>query len=57
MWVGLVGLGTMGARFASRLLANGFDVVAYDARREAVDQCTRHGGKPAASARDVADRA
>jgi 3-hydroxyisobutyrate dehydrogenase-like beta-hydroxyacid dehydrogenase len=55
--VGLVGLGTMGGRFASRLLAQGFAVVAYDPSREALGQCTKAGAKAATSPRDVADRA
>jgi 2-hydroxy-3-oxopropionate reductase len=55
--VGLVGLGTMGRRFAARFLAHGFGVVGYDTSRQAMEELNRGGGQGAASAADVADLA
>jgi 3-hydroxyisobutyrate dehydrogenase-like beta-hydroxyacid dehydrogenase len=55
--VGLVGLGTMGRRFAARLLDHGFGVVGYDTSRPTVEELTRAGGRGATSAAEVANLA
>jgi 3-hydroxyisobutyrate dehydrogenase-like beta-hydroxyacid dehydrogenase len=55
--VGMVGLGTMGARMARRLLAAGFEVVAFDAVPAAVDALVTDGAVGVRSPRQVADAA
>lgn len=47
----------MGGRFASRLMAAGFDLIAYDARPEVVEEFAAGGARAATSVRDVADGA
>ncbi|MEA2179030.1 MAG: hypothetical protein QOG77_2327 [Solirubrobacteraceae bacterium] len=54
MTVGLVGVGTMGSRMATRLLAAGHDLCLYDVRSEALEP---FDAVVAGSAREVADRA
>ncbi len=55
--VGLIGLGTMGTRFAARFLAHGFAVVGYDTSRGAIEQFSQAGGRAASSVAEVADLA
>lgn len=55
--VGVVGLGIMGSAMARNLLKDGFSVVGYDVRDEALDAFADAGGEPASSPRDVAERA
>ena len=54
--IGFVGIGMMGLPMASRLLGAGFEVTAYDIRKEAVDKIVAKGAKPATSAADVASK-
>ncbi len=55
--IGFIGLGKMGAPMARRLLAAGFQVVAYDIRPDAVNAACRDGACPARSPAEVASRA
>lgn len=55
--IGLVGVGTMGSRMASRLLDAGHALCLYDVRPGALAPFTARGTVAASSARDVADRA
>lgn len=41
--IGVIGVGKMGAPMARRLLAGGYQVLAYDVRPEAVAEVARHG--------------
>lgn len=52
--VGFIGLGNMGLPMCTRLVASGYDVVAYDLNQAAVDAAVRAGARPGASARDCA---
>jgi L-threonate 2-dehydrogenase len=54
--VGIVGLGIMGSAVARNLLKDGFRVVGYDIRDEAMDEFAQAGGERASSPRDVTDR-
>jgi 3-hydroxyisobutyrate dehydrogenase len=56
MDIGFIGLGNMGLPIASRLLAEGHRVIAYDTRADVVDIAVGRGAEAASSARDVADR-
>lgn len=56
MEVGFVGLGNMGFPMARRLIERGHDVVAFDTRAAALERVAALGARPAASAREVADR-
>jgi 3-hydroxyisobutyrate dehydrogenase-like beta-hydroxyacid dehydrogenase len=53
--VGLIGLGLLGHAVASRLLAAGHRVVGFDVLPERMQALVALGGKPAASARAVAE--
>jgi 3-hydroxyisobutyrate dehydrogenase-like beta-hydroxyacid dehydrogenase len=55
--VGLIGLGTMGSRYAARLIERGFDLVVYDSAQEARAACASRGARASTSPRDVADLA
>src|SRR5262245_16393520 len=57
MDIGFIGLGQMGFHMARRLVEAGHRVVVFDTRREAVDRLVALGAEPAASVREVADRA
>lgn len=57
MIVGLVGVGTMGSRMASRLLDAGHDLCLHDVRPEALEPFVARGAAAARSARGVGDRA
>ena len=54
--IGFVGLGKMGRPMTERLLAAGFTVHVFNRSRPAVDALAARGAKPAASAREVAER-
>ncbi len=53
--VGVIGLGAMGSAMALRLVKAGFDVVGTDVRQACLDELAANGGKPAPSARAVAE--
>ena len=55
MDIGFIGLGNMGFHMARRLIEAGHTVIALDTRKEALDRIVALGGKPAASAKEVAD--
>ena len=57
MDIGFIGLGNMGFHMARRLLEAGHSVVALDTRREVLDRMVALGAKPAASPKEVGDRA
>ena len=52
--LGFVGLGIMGKPMARNLLKAGYQVVAYDVRREALDEVVNDGATAGRSPRDVA---
>lgn len=52
--IGLIGLGLMGMAVAERLRGGGLDVWGYDIDSSRTDLLRRFGGKPTASATDVA---
>jgi 3-hydroxyisobutyrate dehydrogenase-like beta-hydroxyacid dehydrogenase len=54
--IGFVGIGMMGLPITTRLLAAGYDVVAYDMRKEAVDSIIAKGAQAASSPADVASK-
>lgn len=53
--VGVIGLGAMGSAMALRMLKAGYDVVGTDVRKTCMDELAANGGKPATSARAVAE--
>jgi 6-phosphogluconate dehydrogenase len=53
MELGIVGLGRMGGNMAQRLLAGGHRIVAYDARRDAIEATEKLGGVGAGSLADL----
>ncbi len=55
--LGIVGLGRMGMAAARRFAGLGWEVWGYDPRPEAAEELDRIGGRPAGSAREVAERA
>ena len=55
--IGLVGLGTMGSRFATRWQDAGYQVLGYDSDPAALDRAVGGGTIAAASPYEVADRA
>lgn len=55
--IGFIGVGRMGSRMATNLLADGYDVVAYDIDDERVEAMVQEGAETARSIQDVADRA
>lgn len=57
MRIGFIGLGHMGFPMARRLIEANHDIVAFDTRKEAVDNLVELGAQHAASPKDVADRA
>src|SRR5579883_548489 len=57
MDIGFIGLGNMGFHMARRLIEAGHNVIALDTNKAALDRIVALGGKPAASAKEVADRA
>jgi 3-hydroxyisobutyrate dehydrogenase-like beta-hydroxyacid dehydrogenase len=57
MDIGFIGLGNMGFHMARRLVEAGHSVIALDTRKEVLDRMVALGAKPAASPKEVADRA
>lgn len=57
MKIGFIGLGNMGFPMARRLLGEHHDVVAFDTSADALDRIVALGAHPAASPKEVADRA
>lgn len=55
--VGMIGLGRMGSRMGEHLLEQGFDLLGYDVRAEAVDRLRDAGGEGATSVTAVAEAA
>lgn len=55
--IGFIGLGSMGAPLASRLLETGHALVVHDVRPEALQPFAARGAKVAKSVREVADTA
>ena len=55
MKIGLVGLGRMGAAMSQRLRQSGFDVFAWDRRKEANEAMSRDGLPIAESPKAVAE--
>jgi 2-hydroxy-3-oxopropionate reductase len=55
--IGFIGLGLMGKHMARNLLKAGFPLVAHNRSRAAVDELAAEGAAPAASPREVAQRA
>lgn len=55
--IGFVGLGAMGGRMASRLLAREHDVIAYDSDPAALSALVALGAQPCGSVAEVAERA
>lgn len=53
--IGFIGLGHMGFPMVRRLLDAGYDVIAFDARSEALDGLVALGARPASSPKEVAD--
>ena len=52
--VGFVGLGNMGLPMCARLVADGYDVTAFDLRSEALDEAVASGARRGGSAAEVA---
>ena len=57
MDIGFIGLGNMGFHMARRLLEAGHSVIALDTRKDVLDRMVALGAKPAASPKEVGDRA
>jgi len=57
MEIGFIGLGNMGFPMVRRLLEAGHTVIALDLRKAVMDRAVALGAKPAASPKEVADRA
>jgi 3-hydroxyisobutyrate dehydrogenase-like beta-hydroxyacid dehydrogenase len=55
--IGFIGIGMMGLPMASRLIAAGHSVIAYDARPEALAAIAERGAATAASPAEIASRA
>jgi 3-hydroxyisobutyrate dehydrogenase-like beta-hydroxyacid dehydrogenase len=55
--IGFIGLGTMGAPIARRLMAAGYQLVVADTRSEVLEEFERLGARPAATPAAVADGA
>ncbi len=53
--IGFIGLGAMGQPMSRRLLEAGFQVVAYDLRKEAIDALVQKGAEAASSVKEVAE--
>ena len=54
--IGFIGLGAMGSRMAKNLIDDGFSVVAYDIRKEAVNSLATLGATPVGSPKDVGEQ-
>src|ERR1700704_1508357 len=55
--LGFIGIGNMGSRMAKRLLEHGYQVIAYNRRREAAEALTKFGATVADSIADLASEA
>jgi hypothetical protein len=55
--LGFIGIGMMGSPMSGRLMEAGYEVVAYDVRKEAVERAVAKGAVAATSPADVASRA
>ena len=53
--IGFIGLGMMGTPMASNLLRSGFDVLAYDLQRDALDGFVQAGGRAATALTELVD--
>jgi 3-hydroxyisobutyrate dehydrogenase len=54
--IGFIGLGAMGSRMARNLIDDGFDVIAYDIRKDAVNSLETLGAIPADSPKAVGEK-
>ena len=54
--IGFLGLGNMGAPMCARLLAAGYNIIAYDINQESLETATKLGAKAATSARECASQ-
>ncbi len=52
--IGFIGLGKMGMPMVVNLLKAGYEILAYDISKEAINIAVDQGAKPASSAREVA---
>lgn len=57
MDIGFIGLGNMGFPIAARVISAGYRVVVYDTSSDAVGRAVALGAQPAASVKEVGDRA
>ena len=57
MALGFVGVGNMGLPMAEKLLESGQELVVHDIRAGALEPLTKRQARPAASSREVADKA
>ncbi|OZI75145.1 NAD(P)-dependent oxidoreductase [Bordetella genomosp. 12] len=55
--IGFIGLGSMGAPIAKRLLDGGYDLIVFDVSKDKVDEYKGLGAQVATSPKDVASRA
>jgi 3-hydroxyisobutyrate dehydrogenase-like beta-hydroxyacid dehydrogenase len=55
--LGFIGIGSMGSRMARRLLAHGYQLIAYNRSREAAESLTKYGAAVADSIADLASEA
>ncbi len=54
--IGFIGLGIMGKPMARNLMKAGYPLVVHNRSRAAVDELSKEGAQPAASAKEVAAR-
>lgn len=54
--VGFIGIGAMGRPMAMRLIRGGYDLVAFDIRKSAVEALAAQGAKQAGPAREIVER-
>lgn len=57
MTIGIIGVGTMGQHFATRILAAGHKLVAFDTNDASLKLIEERGAKPVASVREMATQA
>ena len=55
--LGFIGIGNMGSRMARRLLAHGYQLIAYNRRREAAETLVQYGATVAGSIAELASKA
>ena len=56
MEIGFIGLGKMGFPMARRLIEAGYQLTAYDTRKDVLDKMVALGAQAASSPKDIADR-